>query len=644
MKKINTLMATGVLFFALLSAGRAEAALEKGSVAPVFPALEKTAESPMVILYFFKHSAKASLKGLKHLKSEYAAYKAAGIAVFAISKDDPKALDQYLAQNPVPFPVIRDEGKIFKDYGVQVIFPTTYVLGPGGRITDTLEGGGPTSKQFITTVAQRSLQLKKDDLAEKLYTAVLEKAPEDAEAQAGLGQLYLKKGKFDRAEQAFSKLVKLSPKHAILGQEGLAAVHLKKGETAKAVAVAEDIQKADPQSGFVHLVKANVLAGRGDRDGAMTEYKRAIEGKLSRDWQRAEAYNQVGRIHSERGEYNQAESMYQQAVNQNPYSAEILTNRGALFEKTGEPKKALALYRQALTVDPEDQVAMLLSKRIAQHLDFKEDMARQERIDNLVADLAERYKSGQAAPVDRSDPWSSRPMTIAFLGLKSTGGGLLREGMADVLQQEIATQVMASQRVSVVEREILEKLLTELKLGSSELADPETALKLGKILAARLIVTGNLVQVPGGVRLSLRVIDPETSAVKITYADEMNQDQTLLKLADVSGKILSQRIKILYPLRGKIALVEEGEQVILNLGRKHGIQPGVRMKIIAEGEAVVVDGKTIGHRKKKVGRLEIVEVEDAMSYGRLTETVAAIQKDQKVLEDVQEQKDKKKTF
>jgi len=644
MKNIKALMAMGLLLLALLSVGRAEAALEKGAIAPAFPALEKTADNPMVILYFFKHSTKSSLKGLEHLKSEYAAYKSAGIAVFAISKDDPKALDQYLAEHPIPFPVIKDDGKIFKNYGVQVIFPTTYVLGPGGRVSDALEGGGPTSKQFITTVAQRSLQLKKDDLAEKLYTAVLEKTPEDAEAQSGLGQLYLKKGKFDRAERAFSKLVKLSPKHAILGQEGLAAVHLKKGETAKAVQVAEQIQKADPQSGFVHLVKANVLASQGDQDAALSEYNRAIEGKLSRDWQKAEAYNQVGRIHSERGEFDQAESMYQQAVNQNPYSSEILTNRGALFEKTGEPKKALALYRQALTVDPEDQVAMLLSKRIAQHLDFKEDMARQKRIDGLVAELAERFKSGQAAPVDRSDPWSSRPMTIAFLGLKSTGGALLREGMADVIQQEIATQVMASQRISVVEREILEKLLAELKLGSSELADPETALKLGKILAARLIVTGSLVQVPGGVRMSLRVIDPETSAVKITYADEMNPDKSLLQMADASGKILSQRIKILYPLRGKIALVEEGEQVILNLGKKHGIKTGVQMKIIAEGEAVVVDGKTIGHRKKKVGRLEIVEVEDAMSYGRLTEKIATIQKDQKVLEDVEAKKDKKKTF
>lgn len=516
-----------------------------------------------------------------------------------------------------------------------IILPTTVVLGPGRRVTDTLEGGGPSSKRFITTVAQRSMLLKQNELAKTLYTQVLEKDPDNIPAQTGLGHALLGEGKLDQAEAAFSKVVSLSNPEAILGKEGLAVVHLKKGETAQAMAVAEEIQKKDPENGLVHLMKANVLASRGDQEGALAEYNEAIEGKLSTDFQRAEAYNQAGRIHSERGEYAQAESMYDQAVNENPYSAEILTNRGALYEKQGQPQKALALYQEALTANPADEVAHLLSKRIMQHLDFKEDMARQERVDKLVSGLAERFKKGDVRPRPVSDPWSSRPMTLAFLGLKSIGGGLLREGMAEVLQQEIAQQVMASQRVSVVEREILEKLLTELKLGSSELADPETALKLGKILAARLIVTGKLIQVPNGIRLSLRVIDPETSAVKMTYADEMGPNKNLMALAETTGKTLSRKIKTSYPLRGKIALVEEDHQVIVNLGRKHGIQTGVKMKIIADGDEIVIDGVVIGRRKKKVGLLEIVTVEERLSYGRLMEETAAIQKNQKVLENVE---------
>ncbi len=634
MKKYRNWMIFALILLSFSGYSTVDAALNKGSVPPAFNALKSGEKSPMTILYFFTHPSKPSVRGLEEIKTQYSLYKKAGIKVIAISKGSSKGLSQYLKKADLPFPVIEDQGKIFKDYDIQIILPTTVILGPGGRVTDTLQGGGPSSKQFMTTVAQRSMQLKQNALAKNLYAKVLEKDPENVAAQTGLGEVFLKEGKLDRAEDAFSKVVSLNTPEALLGKEGLAAIHLEKGETAQAIAVAEEIKKDDPENGLVHLIKANVLASRGDQNGALSEYNEAIEGKLSNDWQRAEAYNQAGRIHSERGEYDQAESMYQEAVNQNPFSSEILTNRGALYEKQGQPQKALAFYQEALTANPADEVAQLLTKRIVQHLDFKEDMARQKRVDELVNELADRFKKGDKQPETMMDRWSSRPMTIAFLGLKSIGGGLLREGMAEVLQQEIAQQMMSNSRVSVVEREILEKLLLELKLGSSDLADPETALKLGKILAARLIVTGKLVQIPNGIRLSLRVIDPETSAVKIAYADEMGPNKNLMALAESTGKSLNQRIQNSYPLRGKIALVEEGQQVIVNLGRKHGLQTGTVMKIIADGEAIIIDGKVIGHRKKKVGLLEIVSVEEGMSYGKLTEKNAPILKDQKVLENV----------
>ncbi len=630
MTKMTTLIA--LFTFLLLKVSIGEAALQKGALAPSFPALDSEEKAQMAILYFFKHSSKSSIKGLEHLKTQHLEYQNSGIEIYAISQSASKELNEYLKMSPLPFTVIKEGGKIFKDYGVQIILPTTYVLSAGGRVSDILEGGGPTSNQFMTTVAQRSLQLKKPALAKKLYVKALEKMPDDLSTQAGLGHALLVEGEFDQAEAVFTKVAHQSSPDAVLGQEGLAAVHLKKGENDKALAIAEEINKADPENGLVYLIKGNILAGQGDQDGALASYDQAIEGKLSQDWQEAEVFNQAGRIHSEQGQYKQAEAMYLQAYNNNPFSSEILTNRGALYEKQGKAQAALAFYEEALLTDPKDDVAVLLAKRVMQNLAFKEDLERQKRVDTLVSELSERFKKGSVASTEVSDSWSSRPMTLAFLGLKSLGGGLLREGMLEVFQQEIAQNLMASGRVSVVEREIMEKLLLELKLGSSELADQETALKLGKLLAARLIVTGSLVQTRGGARLSLRLIDPETSAIKITYSGEIGPDKNLIALGDETGSGIQKRIQSLYPLRGKIALVEEDGQVIINLGKKHGILPGTEMKIISEGEAIMMDGKIIGHRKKKVGLLEIVEVEDRLSYGKLIEKTANIEKDQKVLE------------
>lgn len=623
-----------VFLFLIGVTGIAEAALKKGETAPGFSALESVKKKPMVLVYFFKLDSKPAREGLDHLKDLYAQYETAGIAILAVTPDNAKTLDPYLKQHPLPFPVVKDDGKVFAAYEVKVVLPTTYILGPGGRITDVLEGGGPSSTRFVTTVAQRGLQAKKTTLAKALFESALKTNPKDAQAAAGLGHVFLKEGKLDRAESEFSKIAQLKSPEAILGKEGLAEVHLRKGETDKALSIAEEVEKEDPNNGLVHLVKGNVLAMQGNQQEALTEFTRAAEGKLSTDGLRATAFNNAGRIHSEQGQYAMAEKMYQEAVVHNPYSPEILSNRGVLYEKQGQPQKALALYQEALSVDPEDEIAKHLMKRMEQHLAFKEDMERQKRVDGLVADLAERFKKGKVSEVSPTDPWSSKPMTVAFLGIKLAGGGLLREGMTEVLQAEMTQRLSAGGRVAVVEREMLDKLLTELNLGSSELADPETALKLGKLLSARLIVTGSLVQIPEGVRMSLRLIDPETSAIKITHADEMGPQKNLLTLADQTAQALGKKIKEQYPLKGKIASVEGGDQVIVNLGTRHGIKPGTKLKIIDEGEAIVVDGKTIGHKKKRVGLLEIVEVEEGLSYGKLTERTSAVRKDQKVLEEI----------
>lgn len=631
MKKLHALLWV-ILAWLIFGNAVAGAALKKGETAPPFKELETLQKKPMVILYFFKLDSKPSVDGLRYLTELSDQYRKEGISILTISADDPKAIERHLKSHPLPFPVVRDSGKIFDQYQVKVILPTTYILGAGGRISDVLEGGGPSSHRFITTVAERSLQLKKTGIAKTLFETALKTNPKDAAAQSGLGRVFLKEGKLDRAEAEFSKVALLKSPEAILGKEGLAELHLQKGEHEKALAFAEQVEKESPESGLVHLVKGNVLAGQGKQEEALAEFTRATEGKLSSDSQRAAAFNNAGRIHSELGDYPLAEKMYQEAVVHNPFSSEILANRGVLYEKQGQPKKALALYQEALSADPEDEISKALMKRIEQHLAFKEDMERQKRVDLLVAELTEQFQKGKVSSQPPVDPWSSRPMTVAFLGFKSAGGGLLREGMPEVLQQEIAQGLLSIGRISVVEREMMDKLLAELKLGSSELADPETSLKLGKLLSARLIVTGSLVQVPGGVRLSLRMIDPETSAIKIAHSDEMGPAKNLTAMADQTARALNSKIREQYPLKGKIASVDE-EEVIVNLGARHGMKTGTRLRIIDEGDPIVVDGKTIGHKKKKVGVLEIVEVDEGVSFGRLRERKAAVQKDQKVLEE-----------
>ncbi len=59
----------------------------------------------------------------------------------------------------------------------------------------------------------------------------------------------------------------------------------------------------------------------------------------------------------------------------------------------------------------------------------------------------------------------------------------------------------------------MDKLLGELKLDSSELADRRTALAVGKLMAARLIASGTIVYSGPHTQVSLRLFETETGSI-----------------------------------------------------------------------------------------------------------------------------------
>jgi hypothetical protein len=88
-------------------------------------------------------------------------------------------------------------------------------------------------------------------------------------------------------------------------------------------------------------------------------------------------------------------------------------------------------------------------------------------------------------------------------------------GMPDlgqVLSGEII-QALQTSGIKVVEREKLVAMLEELKLGSSELADESTRLKVGRMIGAREMVFGGYMIVGKTMRLDLRRVDVATGKV-----------------------------------------------------------------------------------------------------------------------------------
>ncbi|PCI36741.1 MAG: hypothetical protein COB53_08550 [Elusimicrobia bacterium] len=84
-----------------------------------------------------------------------------------------------------------------------------------------------------------------------------------------------------------------------------------------------------------------------------------------------------------------------------------------------------------------------------------------------------------------------------------------------VIQERLTTYLAETGKVEVIERRLLDKVLGEMRLGSSGVVDSATAQKLGKILGAAAVVTGTLHDLPktNKVEINARLVKTETAKI-----------------------------------------------------------------------------------------------------------------------------------
>ena len=94
---------------------------------------------------------------------------------------------------------------------------------------------------------------------------------------------------------------------------------------------------------------------------------------------------------------------------------------------------------------------------------------------------------------------------LSPLGSGIDVGGLLSDRVTDVLKSR--------GEYTVVERSRLVRVLEELRLGSSALADEETRLRVGRLAGARYMVFGGYQVIGAKMRLDVRLVEVESGRV-----------------------------------------------------------------------------------------------------------------------------------
>jgi TolB-like protein len=135
-----------------------------------------------------------------------------------------------------------------------------------------------------------------------------------------------------------------------------------------------------------------------------------------------------------------------------------------------------------------------------------------KRMNVCVRVLTAAAVVGVALATLRAAAAAPRP-TVAVLyfdyGGKDDDMAALRKGLAQMMISDLS----ALDAIQLVERERLEEVLAELKLGQSGKLDAASAARAGKLLGARYMVLGSYFDLKDTLRVDARVVEVETGKV-----------------------------------------------------------------------------------------------------------------------------------
>lgn len=241
--------------------------------------------------------------------------------------------------------------------------------------------------------------------------------------------------------------------------------------------------------------------------------------------------------------------------------------------------------------------------------------AKQTRRDRLVEEILKADEAGTA--LDQTpDGWTSKPLIMAFLRGSFTTDGGNGEALSapdEALLNNLEQALRDTGRFTIVERELLDQLLEELKLNTTDLVDKQTANRVGHLLGAGLLVTGAVVHRDDH-QLSVRLIHTETSSILVSgnhvFDSSTSAEHVTKPLAeDLLQKLLKDpKAQKFIRVRGEI--VSLTPRLILNVGAEHGVTPEMIVEVVVP---IDVGGKTAYVSRDDDSRLKVISVQEQSS-------------------------------
>ncbi len=219
-------------------------------------------------------------------------------------------------------------------------------------------------------------------------------------------------------------------------------------------------------------------------------------------------------------------------------------------------------------------------------------------------------------------------LSIAVLTFESNERA---QNLTESVTEKLITQLVNLRRFRVIERSALDKIMEEQKLGMTGFVDDETAVKVGKLAGADVIVLGRVNIEIGFAKVSARGIDTETS--ELIVAKEAGSGNTNIETIESLVEQVAIDIYNDLPLVEGIIMEVEDDQIILSIGSNVGVRKGTKCVAYKEGKKYYhpQTGEVLGKNVIPLGELIVVQVQEKMSIAKAIGKIGNIQVEDKVV-------------
>ncbi len=218
----------------------------------------------------------------------------------------------------------------------------------------------------------------------------------------------------------------------------------------------------------------------------------ALEARALHDSTNTEAQLRLALAYRGQGRLRDALPVAERALQRSPDNARAALLVALTHEELGDYPNARAVYERAIRTSGSPRLRAQLESRLVL-------LQRRENEQFVKRTLAQETELAATPP---------RPRTLAVYPFGVAGADSTLAPMARALTAMLITDLSQTDRLTVLDRVVVQRLIDEMRLGESGYVDQATAARGGRLLGAERMVHGSVASDEQLVRLEAAVISP----------------------------------------------------------------------------------------------------------------------------------------